>query len=29
MVMLCAPIFRAVEALRSEYGPLPLVCLTP
>jgi len=29
MVMLCEPIFRAVEALRAEYGPLPLIGLTP
>lgn len=29
MVMLCEPIFKAVESLRQEYGPLPLVCLTP
>jgi tRNA (guanine37-N1)-methyltransferase len=29
MVMLCEPIFKAVEALRAKHGPLPLVCLTP
>lgn len=29
MVMMCEPIYRAVEALRGEHGPLPLICLTP
>jgi tRNA (guanine37-N1)-methyltransferase len=29
MVMTCEPIFRAVEALRAEYGPVPLIYLTP
>ena len=29
MVMLCDPIFRAVEALREEHGRLPLIYLSP
>lgn len=29
MVMLCEPIFKAVESLRAEYGELPVVCLSP
>lgn len=29
MVMLCEPIFRAVTELRSEYGHLPLIYLSP
>jgi tRNA (guanine37-N1)-methyltransferase len=29
MVMLCDPIFRAVEALRAQHGALPLIYLSP
>lgn len=29
MVMLCEPIFRAVDSLHAEYGSLPLIGLTP
>ncbi len=29
MVMLCEPIFRAVEELRQQYGGLPLIYLSP
>jgi tRNA (guanine37-N1)-methyltransferase len=29
MVMLCEPIFRAVEDLRSKHGKLPLIYLSP
>lgn len=29
MVMLCEPVFRAVAELRSEYGNLPLIYLSP
>ena len=29
MVMLADPIFRAVEAIRAEHGPVPLIYLTP